>query len=139
MGKQSTCYAGDSGDNGLILGLGRCPGEGKGDPLQYSWKIPWTESLEDTVLRVVKSDTAGATATRTLQQLVEYMLASFWQPLAFQLFCFHHQHNYDSQIILHKTPRYHKIPHLIIKRCNNYYIIRLKCISRTMGSTFCFT
>ena len=65
MGKQSTCYAGDSGDNGLILGLGRCPGEGKGDPLQYSWKIPWTESLEDTVLRVVKSDTAGATATRS--------------------------------------------------------------------------
>ena len=36
MDKQSACYAGDSGDKGLILGLGRCPGEGNGNPLQYS-------------------------------------------------------------------------------------------------------
>ena len=27
-----------------IAGLGRSPGEGKGNPFQYScWKIPWTE------------------------------------------------------------------------------------------------
>ena len=32
-GKESTCNAGDLG---LIPGLGRSPGEGKGDPLQYS-------------------------------------------------------------------------------------------------------
>ena len=32
-GKESTCNAGDLG---LIPGLGRCPGEGKGYPLQYS-------------------------------------------------------------------------------------------------------
>ena len=32
-GKESACKAGDLG---LILGLGRCPGEGKGYPLQYS-------------------------------------------------------------------------------------------------------
>ena len=32
-GKESTCSAGDLG---LILGLGRAPGEGKGFPLQYS-------------------------------------------------------------------------------------------------------
>ena len=31
--KESTCSAGDLG---LILGLGRVPGEGKGYPLQYS-------------------------------------------------------------------------------------------------------
>ena len=31
--KASACYAGDPG---LILGLGRSPGEGKGYPLQYS-------------------------------------------------------------------------------------------------------
>ena len=32
------------GDLGLIPGLGRCPGKGNGNPLQYSsWKIPWTE------------------------------------------------------------------------------------------------
>ena len=32
-GKESTCSAGDLG---LIPGLGRAPGEGKGFPLQYS-------------------------------------------------------------------------------------------------------
>ena len=33
-GKESVCNAGDPG---LILGLGRSPGEGIGYPLQYSW------------------------------------------------------------------------------------------------------
>jgi len=49
-GKESTC---NGGDMGLIPGLGRSLGEGKGYPLQpgefhglYStlaWKIPWME------------------------------------------------------------------------------------------------
>ena len=30
-------------DLGLIPGWGRSPGEENGDPLQYSWRIPWTE------------------------------------------------------------------------------------------------
>ena len=34
VGKESACNARDSG---LIPGLGRSPGEGKGYPLQYSW------------------------------------------------------------------------------------------------------
>ena len=34
VGKESTCNAGDSG---LIPGLGRSPGEGSGNPLQYSY------------------------------------------------------------------------------------------------------
>ena len=33
-GKESVC---NEGDPGLIPGLGRPPGEGKGYPLQYSW------------------------------------------------------------------------------------------------------
>ena len=33
-GKEYTCNA---GDRGSIPGLGRCPGEGIGYPLQYSW------------------------------------------------------------------------------------------------------
>ena len=33
LGKESTCY---TRDPGLIPGLGRPPGEGKGYPLQYS-------------------------------------------------------------------------------------------------------
>ena len=40
-GKESACNAGDLGS---IPGLRRSPGEGKGNPFQYScWKIPWTE------------------------------------------------------------------------------------------------
>jgi len=35
-GKESTCNAGDTGDIGLIPGLGRSPGVGDGNPLQYS-------------------------------------------------------------------------------------------------------
>ena len=53
-GKESACNAGDPGS---ILGLERFPGEGNGNPLQYSclekvmathssipaWRSPWTE------------------------------------------------------------------------------------------------
>ena len=35
-GKESACNAGDTGDAGLIPGLGRAPGKGNGNPLQYS-------------------------------------------------------------------------------------------------------
>ena len=34
----------NAGNMGSIPGLGRSPGEGSGNPLQYSaWEIPWTE------------------------------------------------------------------------------------------------
>ena len=40
-GKESACNVGDSGS---ISGSGRSPGEGNGNPLQYScWGILWTE------------------------------------------------------------------------------------------------
>jgi len=39
-GKESACNAGDPVS---IPGWGRSPGEGNGNPLQYSWRIPWTE------------------------------------------------------------------------------------------------
>ena len=35
--KESTFHAGETGDVGSIPGLGRCPGEGNGYPLQYSF------------------------------------------------------------------------------------------------------
>ena len=39
--KESTCNAGDLGS---IPGLGRSPGGGHGNPLQFlAWSIPWTE------------------------------------------------------------------------------------------------
>ena len=37
----------NSGDTGLIPGLGRCPGKGNGNPFQYfCWEVPWTEEPE---------------------------------------------------------------------------------------------
>ena len=36
MVKNSPANAGDTGDSGLIPGSGRSPGEGNGNPLQYS-------------------------------------------------------------------------------------------------------
>ena len=35
MGKESSCNAGDTENVGLIPELGRCPGEGNGNPLQF--------------------------------------------------------------------------------------------------------
>ena len=35
-GKESACSAGDCGDMASIPGLGRSPGEGNGNPFQYS-------------------------------------------------------------------------------------------------------
>ena len=37
VGKESACNAGDTGDTGLIPGLGRSPGGGHGNSLQYSY------------------------------------------------------------------------------------------------------
>ena len=50
-GKEPTCNAGDLGS---IPGLGRCPEEGKGYPLQYSGL---ENSMDYTVPRVTKSGT----------------------------------------------------------------------------------
>ena len=49
-GKESACNAGDLGS---IPGLGRCPGEGKGYPFQYSGlenstDSPWNRKESDT-------------------------------------------------------------------------------------------
>ena len=44
MVKNMPANAGDLRDMGSIPGSGRSPGEGNGNPLQYSsWEMPWTE------------------------------------------------------------------------------------------------
>ena len=43
-GSDGEASAYNAGDPGSIPGLGRSPGEGNGNPLQYlAWKIPRTE------------------------------------------------------------------------------------------------
>ena len=44
FGKESACNAGDSN---LIPGLGRCPGEGIGYPIQYSWASLVTQLVKN--------------------------------------------------------------------------------------------
>ena len=64
-GKESACNAGDPG---LIPGSGRSPGEGNGNPLQYSrlensmdrgaWQatvLPWGHKESDTTERLILS------------------------------------------------------------------------------------
>ena len=57
VSKESACNA---GDQGLIPGSGRSPGEGNGNPFQYSsWRIPWTEQpggLQSTQSQRVRHD-----------------------------------------------------------------------------------
>ena len=57
--KESACNAGDSGDAGLILGSGRSPGVGNGNPHQYS-------CLENTMNREAQwAKIHGATKSQT--------------------------------------------------------------------------
>ena len=58
-GKESTCNAGDTGDSGLIPGLGRSPGGGHGNSLQYSCRrIPMGRGdWRATIPRVAKCRT----------------------------------------------------------------------------------
>ena len=57
-GKESACSAGATGDVHLIPGLGRFPGGGHGNPLQYSClENPMDRGTrEATVHRVAESD-----------------------------------------------------------------------------------
>ena len=70
-GKESDCNAGDLG---LIFGLGISPGEGNGNPLQYScWRIPWTEEpggLQSMGLQRVRHDWATQHSTAIFKYIV---------------------------------------------------------------------
>ena len=57
--KNPPANVGDIRDAGSIPGLGRSPGGGHGNPLQYfASRIPWTEEPgRATVLRVAQSQT----------------------------------------------------------------------------------
>ena len=58
VGKEPACNVGDAKDAGSILGLGRSPGGGHGNLLQYSClRIPWTE--EPGGLQIIRSQRIG--------------------------------------------------------------------------------
>ena len=64
VGKESTCNAGDLG---LILGLGRSPGEEKGYPLQYS-------GIENFMGCIVHGATKSCTRLSNFTQCQFYLL-----------------------------------------------------------------
>ena len=59
MVKNPSANAGDARDAGSIPGLGRFPGGGHGNPLQYSWLggSPWTEEPGGLQAMESQSDT----------------------------------------------------------------------------------
>ena len=70
VGKESVCNAGDPG---LIPGLGRSPGEGKGYPLQYSGlenSMDYTVPLELLCLRSSKGFLKALCLGKTLCPVV---------------------------------------------------------------------
>ena len=75
-GKESMCNAGDTGDMGSIPGLERSPGEGHGNPLQYSC----LENPMDrgdwwgTVLRVAKSRITTEATEHARTRIMAYCL-----------------------------------------------------------------
>ena len=59
--------AGFAGDAGLILGSGRCPGGGYGNPSIVAWRMPWTEEpggLQSIGLQSKEMDSTEATIMR---------------------------------------------------------------------------
>ena len=75
-GKASACNV---GDEGLIPGLGRSPGEGNGNPLQYS-------GLENPMDRGAWWATVyGVTKSRT--QLSYFTSLHFWPQIIFVCVC----------------------------------------------------
>ena len=85
--KESACNAGDLG---LIPGLGRSPGEGHGNPLQYpAWRIPMDRGAWwATVHRVAKSQTTEqlSTAQNLLWWgLIASPLVQIWTPLGSEM------------------------------------------------------
>ena len=72
VGQDSTCSAGDTGDAGLIPGLGRSPGEGHGNPLQYS-------CLDNAMDRGAwRATVHGVARSRTQQKPSEHTHIDTW-------------------------------------------------------------
>ena len=82
-GKESACNAGVAGDAGLIPGLGRSPGEGHGNPLQYSFlenpmdRGAWWTTVHGVAMsqtRLKGLSTAHSTNESMEQKLKEWAL-----------------------------------------------------------------
>ena len=64
-GKESTCHARDAEDMDSIPGLGRSPGEGNSNPLQYFCleNLMYRKTRQSIVRRITMSETKLSTHT----------------------------------------------------------------------------
>ena len=67
--KNPPANAGDAGDTGLITGLGRSPGEGNGNPLQYSCLENPIDRGAWWAIQSVQSQNIGHTHTQNVQHV----------------------------------------------------------------------
>ena len=76
-GSDSKASAYNAGDPGLIPGLGRSPGEGNGNPLQYSClEIPWMEdpgSLQSMGSQRVRHNWVTSLCCAKTNKLIRYL------------------------------------------------------------------
>ena len=69
-GSDGKVSAWNEGNLGLILGLGRSPGEGHGHPSILGWRIPWTEEpvgLQSMGLQSIRHGCVANTTTSKMK------------------------------------------------------------------------
>ena len=95
-GIESACSAGQVGDMGLIPGLGRSPGEGNGNPLQYSYQenpmdrgtwrakvhgVAELDTTEELSVSITQTNSLPPRRSYSLTVLVSLRLCSHLKPL----------------------------------------------------------
>ena len=93
MVKNLPASAGDTRDEGLISGSGRSSGGGHGNPLQLTWKSPWTEKHDG--LQFMGSQTRWTQLSTHTQKLATFSIRHIIQKVG-PLFC--HPHKVVLQI-----------------------------------------
>ena len=76
VAQQGSICSGDTGDSGLVPGWGRSPGEGNGNPLQYSCLENSMDrgAWRTTVHRVAKSQTRLSSLSLTHSQSLSWII-----------------------------------------------------------------
>ena len=86
--EESACSAGAAADVGSIPGLGRSPGGGHGNPLQDSWRIPWTGEpgrLQSAGLPRIRHDWSSWAHTPVMSLAIHFSSPPFFKERIFNV------------------------------------------------------